>query len=79
MLDRGFHLGQDLLGIGRTGAEDDLRVGVDVLDRVDQVDDAFLTRDAADKEDDRLAGSTPYFSSAVGLVVGWYWSTLMPL
>jgi hypothetical protein len=54
-LDRGFHLGQDFLGIGCAGAEDDLHVGVDVLDGIDQVDDAFLTRDAADEEDNGLA------------------------
>ena len=49
--DRGFHLPGDLRGIGRAGAEDDLKAGVHVADRVYEVDDPFLPRDAADEED----------------------------
>jgi hypothetical protein len=41
----------DLGGVGRAGAEDDLGVGGQVADGVDEVGDAFLAGDAADEED----------------------------
>ena len=48
--DGGFHFGRDLGCIGRAGAEDDLEAGVEVLDSVNEVDDAFLAGDATEEE-----------------------------
>ena len=48
--DGGFHFGRDLGCVGSAGAEDDLEAGVEVLDGVDEVDDAFLAGDAAEEE-----------------------------
>ena len=45
-----FHFGCDLRCVGGSGAEDDLEAGVEVLDRVDEVDDAFLAGNTAEEE-----------------------------
>lgn len=49
------HFGEDLGGVGRAGAEDDLRVGRQVADGIDEMGDAFLAGDAAYEKDIRLA------------------------
>ncbi len=50
------HLGPDLGRVGGAGAEHDLERGVDVGDRVDQVDDPLLAGDPADEQHERTVG-----------------------
>ena len=70
MLDRRFHFGENLFGIGSSGAEDYLRVRVDVLHRVHQVNDSLLTSDPADEEDDWLVRINAELFECGGLVGG---------
>ena len=48
-----LHLGADLRRVRRARAEHDLQVRVDLGDRVDEMDDALLARDAADEQHER--------------------------
>ena len=68
--DRGFHLREHLPGIGCAGTEHDLSCGVDVLDRIHQMDDAFLARDPANEKNDRLLWIDAVFFQC-GRVLGW--------
>src|SRR5690606_22733694 len=49
------HFLPDLFRIGRSRTQNYLHSGVQVFDRIDQVDDALLPRNPADKQDVRFA------------------------
>ena len=55
-VDRGGHLCGNFGRVGCTGAEDDLNAAVQVLDGVDEMNDALLAGDAPDKQDERHLG-----------------------
>ena len=69
-VDGFFHLGCDLGCVGCSGTEHDLGAGGEVLDGVDEVDDAFLPGDATDEEDEWDVGIDVVFLEGVGAVGG---------
>src|ERR1700693_2268366 len=59
--DSSLHFLCDLRRIRRSGAKDDLKPWLHVLNRVDQMNNAFLPSDSTDEQDKRLIRINPVF------------------